>query len=86
MAEGVADVSNELTTAGRNIVPFFANYSHVWAGPDSVRLTFGEGLPNSPVNYHTSIVLTPANAKAMAELVLRLVASQAPHLMTPPAT
>jgi hypothetical protein len=65
-------MADDLNASGKNLAPRYANWSHVFAGQDMVRLTFGEGLTGDDIHYHTAVVLTPANARAMAELLLRL--------------
>jgi hypothetical protein len=58
----------------RKLAPTYVNYFSVTTSPAIIRIAMGEafGTPESAI-YHMTVAMAPADAKALADLLLRLL-------------
>ena len=60
---------------GLDLTPAYTNYFSALIAPDTTRIAFAEAYGDvANANFHTVVAMTTGNAKALAELILRLIA------------
>lgn len=79
---GAVGVGPSLTPTGQELVPTFANQVHIIVSPEVVRITFGEALLGvEGIRFDTAIVVPLSLARGMADLILRMAATQQAELV-----
>lgn len=57
----------------KEVASKFCNRFTATVGPVTTRLAFGEAVTGVDAMYHSAVVMTTSDAKALAEMLLKLI-------------